>query len=220
MRENTEKTLTCEASWKSDQARSCKISEQTIPKLGRLSIEAGRNGGVTVKGWTRNQTLIRARIEAMVPTEAEATLLAGQVQIETASGILRATGPDSKDNRWWSVSWEVFTPHATDLTLSAHNGGLSVSDVRGRLEAKTHNGGLTMSRVGGEVTGATHNGGIQAEMMTGGGALRLETHNGGIQLKLPANASARLKAETNNGSIRSDFPLPDPGRDERRRKSV
>jgi ketosteroid isomerase-like protein len=78
--------------------------------------------GGTVKGWSQNQTLVRARIEAMAPTEAEATLLAGQVQLETASGILRATGPDSKDNRWWSVSWEVFTPHATDLNIIVYNG--------------------------------------------------------------------------------------------------
>lgn len=222
MRENRDKSLNCENNRGNDQPRSCKMSEQTLPVLGRLTIDAGHNGGVSVKGWSQGQTLVRARVEAWAPSESEASLLAGQIQVETSSGILRASGPDTRDNRGWAVSFEVFVPHNTDLKVSAHNGGVAVTDVRGRLEMKTHNGGVHLSRVAGDVTGSTHNGGIHVEMASAeGGQLNFDTYNGGIHLSLPQNYSARVHAETNNGGIQSDFPLPEMrSREQRRPRNV
>jgi len=221
LHDNRDKQLTCENNRNSDRARSCKVSEQSLPALGRLTVDAGHNGGVSVKGWAQNQTLVRVRVEAWAPTDAEASLLAGQVHVETAGGILRATGPETRDNRGWAVSWEVFAPHQTGLALSAHNGGINVSDIRGRLETKTHNGGVHITRVAGDVTGSSHNGGIHVEMATAEASqLNFDTHNGGIHLALPRNYSARVHAETNNGGINSDFPLPELRDGERRRRNV
>jgi DUF4097 and DUF4098 domain-containing protein YvlB len=221
MRDNREKKLTCENNRNNDRVRSCKISEQTLPALGRLSVDAGHNGGVSVSGWTQGQTLVRARVEAWAPTESEASLMASQVHVETASGMLRATGPENQDNRGWAVSWEVFAPHSTDLKLGAHNGGIHVSDIRGRLEAKTHNGGVHLARIAGDVTGSSHNGGIHVEMASAeSGQLNFDTHNGGIHLSLPQNYSARVHAETNNGGIHSDFPVPELRNRERRPRNV
>lgn len=210
MRDNRDKQMTCDNKSNGERARSCKISEQTLGVLGRLSVDAGHNGGVTVKGWAQGQTLVRAKVEAWAASDSEASLIAGQVQVETASGLLRATGPETRDGRGWAVSWEVFVPQATDLTLSAHNGGVHVSDVRGRLTAKTHNGGVHLARVAGEVAGTSHNGGIHVELAGEvAGALQLTTHNGGIHLSVPKSGGARVHAETNNGGIQSDFPLPE-----------
>jgi len=221
MRDNRDKQLTCENRHNSDQARSCKINEQSLAALGRLTVEAGHNGGVSVKGWSQGQTLVRARVEAWAPTDSEASLLAGQVHVETSSGILRATGPENLDNRGWAVSWEVFAPHQTSLTLNAHNGGVNVSDIRGTLRAKTHNGGVHFTRVAGDVSGSSHNGGIHVEMASADASqLNFDTHNGGIHLALPSSFSARVHAETNNGGISSDFPLPEVHRGERRPRSI
>jgi hypothetical protein len=221
MRDNHDKQLNCENNHHNDRARSCKISELSLPALGRLTVDAGHNGGVSIKGWTQGQTLVRARIEAWAPTDSEASLLAGQVNVETSSGMLRATGPDTRDNRGWAVSWEVFTPHQTSLTLSAHNGGIHVNDIRGTLQAKTHNGGVHLARVAGDVTGSSHNGGIHVEMASNeAGQLNFDTHNGGIHLALPRTYSARVHAETNNGGISSDFPLPETRQGERRPRNI
>lgn len=223
MRDNREKELKCEDknNWGRDQKRACNMSEQTLGAMGRLSVDAGHNGGVAVKGWTQGQTLVRARVEAWAPTESEASLIAGQIHVETSSGMLRATGPDTRDNRGWSVSWEVFTPHATQLTLTAHNGGVHVSDIQGRVEAKTHNGGVHITRVAGEVSGASHNGGIHVEMAgAANGPLQLETYNGGVHLSLPKTYAARVHAETNNGGIHTDFPLPETASRERRPRNI
>jgi len=222
MHDNREKKLACQnRDDNNNQARSCKMTEQTLAALGRLSVDAGHNGGVSVRGWSQNQTLVRARVEAWAPTESEASLIAGQIHVETSSGLLRATGPEGLKDKGWAVSWEVFTPHATDLKATAHNGGVHISDIRGRLELKAHNGGVHLARVAGDISGTTHNGGIHVEVNSAeNGQLNFSTHNGGVHLSLPGNYSARVHAETNNGGIHSDFPLPEPPRGERRVRNV
>src|ERR1041385_1519816 len=42
----------------------CEMREQTVGFAGRLSIDAGTNGGVTVKGADRADVLVRAKVEA------------------------------------------------------------------------------------------------------------------------------------------------------------
>jgi len=209
LHDNRDKTMTCRDNSNEGRAHSCNISEQALGSPGTLSIDAGRNGGVTVKGWAQNQMLVRAKIEAWAQTESEASLLAGQVRAEISGGVLRATGPETNDNRSWSVSWEVFAPHNTDLRMAAHNGGLRVSDVRGHLDLTTHNGGISVARVAGEIKGKTHNGGVHvAEVLSQTSRIQLESHNGGIQLSLPSSFSAQVHGETGHGSIQSDFAMP------------
>jgi DUF4097 and DUF4098 domain-containing protein YvlB len=221
LRDNRDKTMTCRENSKEGRAHLCNISEQTLGSPGALSIDAGRNGGVTVKGWSQNQMLVRAKIEVWAETESDASLLAGQVRTEISAGVLRATGPETNDNRSWSVSWEVFAPHTTDLKMAAHNGGVSVSDVRGRLDLSSHNGGISVARVEGEIKANTHNGGVHVtEVLSHTSRIQLESHNGGIQLSLPASFSAQVHGETGNGSIQSDFAMPVLVKGERRPRVV
>ena len=212
LQNNSEKQLTCaNGGYDSDRARHCEIREQTLPSIGRLTIDAGQNGGATVKGWTRGDVLVRARIEGSGDTQAAADMIASRVMIDGSGGQVRATGPDRMDNSWWSVSYEIFVPQITDLSLKTNNGGLTISDVRGQIHFDANNGGVHLKRVVGDVSGATVNGGIQVEL-TGaiwdGRQMELTTHNGGVTVSMPAQYSARIQAETGMGRIQSDFPVP------------
>src|SRR5437899_9708912 len=90
LQNNSEKQLTCaNGSYDSDRARHCEIREQTLPSIGRLIIDAGQNGGATVKGWTRGDVLVRARIEASGDTEAAASMMASRVMIDGSGGQVR-----------------------------------------------------------------------------------------------------------------------------------
>jgi hypothetical protein len=210
MQNNTQKQMTCEnRSYQGDRPRHCDIREQTVPSSGHLGVE-GHNGGATVKGWLGNSVLVRARVESVADTQAAADLLASRVSIDTGGGQVHAMGPDSLENSWWSVSYEIFVPQTTDLDLKTHNGGITISDVRGQLRFDTHNGGVALKRVAGDVGGTTHNGGIEVELMGSlwdGRQLDLGTNNGGITVTMPAGYSAHLQAETSNGRIQSDFPI-------------
>ena len=70
LQDNSEKKMTCENGGNDgEQARHCEIREQTVASIGRLNVDAGHNGGVTVKGWLHSDVLVRARVEARGETE-------------------------------------------------------------------------------------------------------------------------------------------------------
>jgi DUF4097 and DUF4098 domain-containing protein YvlB len=108
------------------------------------------------------------------------------------------------------VSYEVWAPNESNLTLKAHNGSISVDSVRGQIEFHTSNGSVRLNDVGGNVEGATTNGSITVDLSgTGwtGSGLRVETTNGSVRLNLPANFSAQVQASTVNGRVHTDFPV-------------
>ncbi len=221
LQDNSEKQLSCaNGGYDSDRARHCEIREQSLPSIGRLSVDAGQNGGATVKGWLRGDVLVRARVEASGETEAAAAIMASRVSIDGSGGQVRAIGPESVNNSWWSVSYEIFVPQVTDLTLKTNNGGITIADVRGQIHFDANNGGVHLKRVVGDVSGATNNGGIQVEL-TGaiwdGRQMELSTHNGGVTVAMPSHYSARIQAETGMGRIQSDFPTPQDGNEKLRR---
>jgi DUF4097 and DUF4098 domain-containing protein YvlB len=203
-------SLTCEHANHNDRLIShCEMREQTMIAGGRLTIDGLTNGGVSVKGWTRSDILVRAQVQTAAPSESEATLLAGQVFLQSVAGRIGATGPAASDSTRWSVSYEVFVPQQSDLSLITHNGGIHVSDVQGQIEFQAQNGGIHLARLGGSVRGAMQNGGLHIEL-TGsrwdGQGLDVKSVNGGVHLSLPANYSAHLEAGTTNGRVSSDIP--------------
>ena len=213
LRDNSEKEMACpNGGYDSDGVRHCEMREQTVPAIGRLSVDATRNGGVTVKGWLRNEVLVRARVEASADSEGAAANLAGRVYVDGSGGQVRATGPESIDdkNSWWSVSYEIFIPQNTDLTTTARNGGIAISDVRGQIRFEGRNGGVRLKRLAGDVSGSTVNGGVQIEL-TGtiwdGRQLEVTTRNGGVHVTMPSSYSARVQAESERGGFQSDFPV-------------
>src|ERR1043165_6155340 len=191
----------------------CEIKEQTLPAGGAITVDGKQNGGISIKGWDRNEILVRAKVEARAPTQAEANVLAQQVRIETAALNIHAEGPESRDDYQWYVSFEIFVPRHSDLSLTAHNGGISIRDVSGRMEFQTLNGGVSLSRVGGAVRGSTTNGGVHVELAGprwDGEELNVRTTNGGVNLLMPDNYSAHLETSTVNGNVSSDVPLNVP----------
>jgi len=213
LRDNSEKQMTCQnGGYDSDSVRHCEMREQTVPAIGRLSVDANRNGGVTMKGWLRNEVLVRARVEASAENEGAAANVVSRVSIDSSGGQVRATGPESVDNNnsWWSVSYEIFVPQNTDLTATGRNGGITISDVRGQIRFEGRNGGVHLKRLAGDVSGSTVNGGVQAEL-TGtiwdGRQLEVTTRNGGVNVTMPSSYSARIQAESERGGFQSDFPV-------------
>ena len=146
-----------------------------MPVSGGTIAVDGRNGGVSIKGWERNEILMRARIQTSGPTEAEANELAKQIKIETAGSKIFASGPETRNDHWWSVSYEIFVPQRSNLSLKTKNGGISISDVNGRLEFSALNGGVNLRHVGGSVRGGTTNGGLNVELAVIVGMVRLWT---------------------------------------------
>src|SRR5579871_6407710 len=121
LQDNRDKFLTCEDHSRGRQAHKCELREQTLASVGQLTVDPGTNGGVTVKGWTRSDVLVRARMEAWGPSDSDAALTFGQIHSDAAAGRLTASGPSGG---YWSVSYEIFAPQTQDLKITAMNGGV------------------------------------------------------------------------------------------------
>ncbi len=214
---NSRDSLACGDNWHSERlANHCEIKEQTLPASGNtITVDARQNGGVSVKGWDRNEILLRARIQTAASSQGEADELAKQISIETAGMKISANGPESHHDYFWSVSYEIFVPRRSDLSLEAHNGGISIADVHGKLEFSAVNGGVVLKRVGGNVRGGTTNGGLVVELngdRWDGEELDVKTTNGGIVMSVPENYSAHLETGTVNGNLSIDFPVTVQGK--------
>lgn len=204
-------TLACREDQGGTRADHCEIKEHTLPASGSLiKVDGRQNGGVSVKGWERNEVLVRARIQTTAPSQAEADAMASQIVINTSGANIYASGPDTRRNYSWSVSFEVFVPRRSDLSLQSHNGGISISDVHGRLDFQAVNGGVVLKRVGGKVHGGTTNGGLVVQLSGDrwdGEELDVKTTNGGIIMSVPENYSAHLETGTVNGRLKIGFPV-------------
>ena len=212
------KSLQCrDDNWYNDRLVSnCEIREQTLaPSGSTIGIDGRQNGGVSVKGWDQNQILVRARVQAGAPTAEEARALGQQIRIETSGSKIFASGPESRKNYHWDVSYEVFVPRRADLSVETHNGGISIADVNGKIDFSAVNGGVVLKRIGGAVRGSTTNGGLVIELSGDrwdGEALDVSTTNGGVVMSVPENYSANLETGTVNGSVNVDFPVTVQGK--------
>jgi hypothetical protein len=213
------------------EADFCEVREDTLRNLNVVDIDARGNGGVSVRGWDRDEVHVRVRIIAHARNEADARNLARETRLTTSGGRIRMEGPRSddrgnrdrrwRDREWWSASYEVQMPRNARLTVDATNGGIIVEDVRGSVDAETTNGGLVFYDVSGDIRGRAVNGGVNVEL-TGdswqGAGLDVRTTNGGVRVLLPTNFSAELEARAVNGGISVDFPITVPGLRNNRRE--
>lgn len=207
--------------WGDDRTeRFCNIAESTMAApAGTLHVDGRMNGGIAVIGTDRRDVRIRARIEAHARTEERAEELARAVRIHATGDRVYAEGPETRNREWWSVEFELEVPARSDLDLTAHNGGLTVTDVTGTLRLETLNGGIHLESVGGDVTAETTNGGLTVDLdgdRWEGRGLDATTMNGGVNVLIPSSYSAHLETGTTNGGVDIDFPVTVQGRIGRR----
>lgn len=205
--------------WCREERRAdfCEVREETLRNVNTIDLDARGNGGVAVRGWDRPDVQVRARITVYDDSREAAQRLAKEIQITTTGGRIRADGPERRrrdryrgDDRYWSVAYELQIPRKAELRVDATNGGITVEDVRGRVDAHTVNGGIRLGDVGGDIRGETVNGGLRVELAAekwDGPGLDLKTVNGGVSLAVPSGFSGELDARTANGGISVDFPI-------------
>lgn len=216
MRDNTQPTLACnDNNGNGRLVRHCEMREQTVAYSGQLTIDGGQNGGVEVKGWSRGDVWIRAKVDASAVSDSDAKALASQIRVNTPAGQVSSNGPSTSNDQNWSVSYEVFVPQQANIQIQAHNGGVHVSDINGSVNFQTVNGGVHLARLNGHVQGRTTNGGVHIEF-TGsrwdGDGMNVETTNGGVHMSVPANYSARLETSTVNGGVHLGIPITVSGK--------
>lgn len=199
-----ERAFCSNENWSSrDKVSFKEAREFNVAASGTLTVDGGRNGGISVKGENRSDVLVRACVNGWAETEEAAKLLVAGVKIDAGSTIKAK----SSDENNWSVSYEVLVPRTTNLDLTAQNGGISIKSVDGMIEFETNNGGVNLSDLSGTVKGRTTNGGVNVSL-TGnswkGTGMDVVTTNGGVNLSVPEGYAANFETGTTNGGLKSD----------------
>jgi DUF4097 and DUF4098 domain-containing protein YvlB len=112
------------------------------------------------------------------------------------------------------VEYRVTVPHKFDTDLETSGGPISVTDLKGEVNARTSGGSLKFDDIDGPVKGRTSGGGITLEggkssafLRTSGGSIHVtevagdvdaSTSGGGISIE---RAAGRVRARTSGGSI-------------------
>lgn len=195
----------CANNWSNgDRVSVSDLREMTV-SAGDVNVDGKTNGGISIKGENRSDVLVRACVQAWANSEAEADQIAKSIRVET-NGKIQAAGNGNEKN--YSVSYEILVPRNTNLNLTAHNGGIHISNVEGEMNFETKNGGIHLNNLAGNVKGRTANGGLHVELTGGswkGSGLNVETTNGGVHVSMPETYAARFETRTVNGGYRTDF---------------
>lgn len=177
----------------------------------RVSLE-NINGDIRISGGSGNEVMVIARKKAGTQEyldELEVAVHADEdyVRIETrhpqSEGGWFKWGNDGSG----SVTFELTVPANIALDkIETVNGDVEIDSVLGKVKASTVNGSLDVTGLISAVDLETVNGSITADFDELGGDQRVsaEAVNGKIILLLPGDASARVEAETVNGSIDGD----------------
>ncbi|MEO8336441.1 MAG: DUF4097 family beta strand repeat-containing protein [bacterium] len=213
----------CRSGWNGndDRGRACEERRVPVKLSGRiLEIDGRENGGIKVVGWDRDSVQVTARLQANARSDGAASDLLKEVRITSDGRRITADGARSSSRgENWSVSYLIYVPRRFDLRLDAHNGGVGVTGVTGRLELSTENGSVNLSEVGGDVRARTQNGSVNVELAGSkwdGRGLDAETQNGSVRMGIPASYAATIETGTVNGRMSTDFPITLTGRIGRR----
>ena len=200
----------CAENSQSSRERNCEVREEILTGQTALDVDPGRNGGVHVRGWSRQDVRLRTRVEGYADAASRARELVAGVRVTTLGGRLRTDGSMARDNERWATTFYLDVPANTRLAINTNNGGISLEEFNGAAVLRASNGSIRLRAVAGDIKGHTQNGGLRLEL-TGshweGQGLDVETRNGSVRLTLPANYSAEFETGTVHGRVTIDFPV-------------
>jgi DUF4097 and DUF4098 domain-containing protein YvlB len=209
---DNEGSLTCDARNSDDSSRRsvAEPREQVVAQASVDKVNASPNGSVTIHGTERSDVRVKSCVYATAPTEEEAKQLASQVKAVKGAGEIEPDGPRTDHNHHWSVSYEIWLPTHSSITISTVNGSIRVEHVDGNIKTSSVNGGLHLDGLAGEVRASTVNGGIRVQLSGAkwqGTGLEVSTTNGGVHFEVPDGYAANVEASTVNGGMHCDFPI-------------
>ena len=122
------------------------LREKTIEAASSLEV-VSVNGGISVKGESRSDILVRACVRTWAESKSEAKRMADGIRIEMGQKIFVTNTP----KRDWSVSFDIIAPKSTGLNLKTKNGRIKIESINGDLDFETTNGNMRLNDVSGSL---------------------------------------------------------------------
>lgn len=128
------------------------------------------------------------------------------------------------------VRFEVRVPRNVRYVfdhLGTASGNVAVSNVTGRVNARTASGNVEVSNVNGEVSASSASGdvrvgeirgtvnastasgnvSVEIAQLDGAGDMKFSSASGNVEVRLPSNLDADVHMSTASGSIQTNFPI-------------
>lgn len=172
------------------------------------------NGNVDVRVWDKNEILIEGEKSAKTQEELEQIDLKIELSEKNAAIKVRlpkrSGGFFGQGNIRAAVRFTLTVPATVTLAkISSVNSSVSITGVRGSVDASSVNGAVNANGLSGSARLATVNGGIKARFasLVAEQRLSFKTVNGGVVVTLPKDAGFQLHSSTVNGGVECAFPL-------------
>lgn len=197
----------------------------------RLAIDGG-GGALSIRvegpdrskgflGWGSDASMQESVLNIKVPRAASlevgvvsaevavADLAGGELQIDSVSGRIRVSAVQTPRLRLESVSGDVeFDGKADEASMETVSGDVVARGVGGRTRLETVSGNLRVAAAAPlrQTEASSVSGDIEISgALDKGGRVEVETMSGDVRLNLPASLSAKVRAESFSGTLRSDF---------------
>lgn len=190
-----------------EMARSEKEVPLSAPLQPGSSFSANTSdGSITVKGLDTTECKVLAKIVTHARTQEAAEELAQRidVRLEPAGDGLKVVidRPPVITNASFRVSIDADVPGKTNLALETSDGGVTVMNITGKVDAKTSDGGIKAEAINGDVKLRTSDGGVTVNDARGD-SLELRTSDGSIRCRNVT--AARMECHTSDGAVEIEF---------------
>jgi len=176
---------------------------KTLPNQP-LTIAAEENGGIQVTTWDNPEFSLKLCKQIATDNESEGRKLLAETHMEINGSKISIHVPEDSDYSLGTVLL-VKAPKNSNLNLSVHNGGVSLTSFTGTAEAHAENGGISFRRSSGKLTAEAENGGISIKDC--GGDVNAKVENGGLSIALPEHWEGKgLEAHARNGGLVVSVP--------------
>jgi hypothetical protein len=142
--------------------------------------------------------------------EARAALADITIRTSTASGtlVVESVHPSERGNTQYNVHYTIRIPRDWSVVAKNRNGAIEVEGINAAVTASVSNGQVTTKQVSGNVTASVSNGQIDGDLdVPSGGALSLTVDNGQIRSRVGLSGAADCTVRATNGEV--DLTLDD-----------
>jgi len=197
-------------------AASAKVTEkfsQTYPLAANGTVHVENvNGSVEIVAWDKAEVSVEAEKSA----NNDEALARIHLKIESGPTRLKIKTEHERTWKFWDsanaqVHYKLMVPAGASLDkIDVVNSNILVTGVKGSVNLDTVNGSIEAKELAGPGRFDTVNGSIvvaYTALPPHADEISLDTVNGSCTLKLPADASFRLDADTVNGHVSCAFPI-------------
>ena len=179
-------------------------STATVPNHP-LTVRSERNGGIQVTTWDSPEFSIKLCKQVASDNVGNAHKVLEQTKLQINGSDISVTSPESSDDYVLGTLLLIKAPRNATLSLSAHNGGISLRKFTGTAQASTTNGGISLNQSGGTLNAEAKNGGISIKDCSGDVSANVQ--NGGLSITLPEKWDGKgMEAHTHNGGMSVSVP--------------